>query len=160
MRFLTTVLCAVLLAGLTGRMWAAESHPAGAEVAVALAAGGAVVPAAEAEHGLPPNAVRLHDSLITNSMVVTWIVALSIILFARYATRRLQEVPSGAQNFWEWLVESLYDFLEGIVGSELIKKSFWFFATVFIFILFSNWFGLIPAWARLAGGTRANTGSR
>ena len=30
----------------------------------------------------------------------------------------MKEVPAGAQNFWEWLVESLYDFLEGIIGSD------------------------------------------
>jgi F-type H+-transporting ATPase subunit a len=41
-------------------------------------------------------------------------------------------------------VESLYEFLEGIIGSDLVKKTFWFFATVFILILATNWFGLIP----------------
>ena len=38
---------------------------------------------------------------------------------------------TGAQNFWEWLVESLYDFLEGIIGPDLVKRTFWFFATDF-----------------------------
>jgi F-type H+-transporting ATPase subunit a len=38
----------------------------------------------------------------------------------------------------------LYNFLESIIGHELVKKTFWFFATIFILILFSNWFGLIP----------------
>jgi F-type H+-transporting ATPase subunit a len=56
----------------------------------------------------------------------------------------VRDVPEGGQNFWEWLVESLHDFLEGIIGPDLVKKTFWFFATIFIFILFSNWFGLIP----------------
>src|SRR5437899_6703107 len=99
-----------------------------------------------AEHGIPQKAEPLfHDEFfITNSMVVTWIVALGLILFARLATRQMQEVPTGAQNFWEWLVESLYDFLEGIIGADLVKKTFWFFATIFIFILFTNWAGLIP----------------
>ncbi len=41
-------------------------------------------------------------------------------------------------------MESLYDFLGGIIGHDLVKKTFWFFATVFIFILFTNWAGLIP----------------
>ena len=77
-------------------------------------------------------------------MLVTWLVALALIVFARFATRTIQEVPSGAQNFWEGLVESLYEFLEGIIGQDLVKKTFWFFATIFIFILFTNWFGLIP----------------
>ena len=54
----------------------------------------------------------------------------------------MQQVPAGAQNFWEWLVEGLYNFLEGIIGPHLVKRTFWFFATIFIFILFSNWVGL------------------
>jgi len=77
-------------------------------------------------------------------MLVSWIVALAVILFAQIATRNIKTVPSGVQNFWEWLVESLYNFLESIIGHELVKKTFWFFATIFIFILFTNWAGLIP----------------
>ena len=53
-------------------------------------------------------------------------------------------MPTGAQNFWEWMVEGLYNFLESVIGTHLVKKTFWFFATIFIFILFLNWFGLIP----------------
>jgi F-type H+-transporting ATPase subunit a len=102
--------------------------------------------AVKEEHGLPQAAVPLHKGgfPITNSMVVTWIVAVLIILAARRATRRMEDVPSGAQNFWEWLVESLYEFLGDIVGSKLVRKTFWFFATVFIFLLSANWFGLLP----------------
>jgi len=81
---------------------------------------------------------------VTNSMLVSWIVALAVILFAQIATRNIRTVPSGVQNFWEWLVESLYNFLESIIGHELVMKTFWFFATIFIFILFTNWAGLIP----------------
>jgi F-type H+-transporting ATPase subunit a len=81
---------------------------------------------------------------VTNSMLASWIVALAVIVFAQIATRNIRTVPTGAQNFWEWLVESLYNFLESIIGSELVKKTFWFFATIFIFILFTNWAGLIP----------------
>lgn len=104
-------------------------------------------PAKHAEEGLPPHAVeifRIGSFPITNSMVVMWIVALGLIVFAQVATRNMKEIPSGAQNFWEWMVESLYDFLEGIIGTALVKKTFWFFATLFILILFSNWIGLIP----------------
>src|SRR5205085_11920508 len=89
---------------------------------------------------------------ITNSMLVTWIVALGIIIFAQIATRRIKPIPSGAQNFWEWLVEGLYNFLEGIIGRQLVSKTFWFFATIFIFILFVNWFGLIPGVGTIGWG--------
>jgi F-type H+-transporting ATPase subunit a len=77
-------------------------------------------------------------------MLVTWIVAVAVIVFAQLAMRNVRAVPSGAQNFCEWIVESLYEFLESILGHDLVKKTFWFFATIFIFILFTNWFGLIP----------------
>ena len=113
----------------------------GKAVAQGIAIAGA--PDGGVEHGIPQKALGLgkEEGFITNSMLVTWIVALALILFARIATRKMQEVPTGAQNFWEWLVQSLYEFLEGIIGHDLVKKTFWFFATIFIFILFTNWFG-------------------
>lgn len=89
---------------------------------------------------------------ITNSMLVTWLIAAGMIIFAQLATRKIQPVPSGAQNFWEWLVESLYKFLESIIGSDLVKKTFWFFATIFIFILFVNWLGLVPGVGTIGWG--------
>src|SRR5947209_4803439 len=91
-------------------------------------------------------------------MVVTWIVAIGLIVFAQIATRNIQQVPSGAQNFWEWLVEGLYNFLENIVGPQLVKKTFWFFATIFILILFSNWFGLIPGVGTVGWGEQTPNG--
>ena len=130
----------------------------GKAVAEGIAAEGA--PAGQPEHGIPQKALGLgkEEGFITNSMLVTWIVALALILFARMATRRMREVPAGAQNFWEWMVESLYEFLEGIIGPELVKKTFWFFATIFIFILFTNWFGLIPGVGTIGWGVPGEHG--
>lgn len=96
---------------------------------------------------------------ITNSMIVTWIVAAAVIAFAQSATRNIRAVPSGKQNFWEWLVESLYNFLESIIGRELVQKTFWFFATIFIFILFVNWFGLVPGVGTIGWGHHLANGA-
>ena len=107
------------------------------------------------EHGLSQKAVeigRVFGFPITNSMVVSWIVALGLIIFARVATRRMDQVPSGAQNFFEWLIESLYGFLEGLLGKHLVDRTFWYFATVFIFILSANWMGLIPGVGAIGWG--------
>jgi F-type H+-transporting ATPase subunit a len=82
-----------------------------------------------------------------------------LIVFAHIAGRNMQKVPSGAQNFWEWMVESLYDFLESIVGKDLMPRTFWFFATIFIFILFTNWFGLIPGVGTVGWGLDRPDGS-
>jgi F-type H+-transporting ATPase subunit a len=41
-------------------------------------------------------------------------------------------------------VESVYGYVEGLLGPRLTRRTFWFMGTVFIFILLSNWIGLIP----------------
>jgi len=120
----------------------------------ALAQDAAAPAKAEAHEGLTPNAplIDLGYFKVTNSMIATWVVAIGIIAFAQYATRNIKEVPDGAQNFWEWMVEALHNMLESIIGRELVKKTFWFFATVFIFILFTNWAGLIPGVGTIGWG--------
>ncbi len=85
-------------------------------------------------------------------MIVVWVVSLVIILFAQIATRRVRPIPSSGQNFWEWLIESLYGFFEGILGRHLTRRTFWFFATLFILILSVNWFGLIPGVGSIGWG--------
>jgi F-type H+-transporting ATPase subunit a len=99
-------------------------------------------------HGLPPAAVPVFSIgplQVTNSMVVTTIVAILLIVFAQMATKNIQEVPSGSQNFFEWLVESLFTFLEGIMGYELVKKNILVFCHTFHFhfsnqlVWFSTW---------------------
>lgn len=93
---------------------------------------------------------------ITNSMVVSWIVAIGLIVFAQFATRNMKAVPDGTQNFWEWMVEGLYSFLEDIIGPHLVERTFWFFASVFIFILSANWVGLIPGVGTIGWGHRTS----
>ena len=112
-------------------------------------------PPAEEEHGLSPKAVevgRLFSFPITNSMIVSWIAAVLLVVFAQFATRDMKHVPDRAQNFLEWLVEGLYKFLETVIGPHLVKKTFWFFASIFIFILAANWLGLIPGVGTIGWG--------
>jgi F-type H+-transporting ATPase subunit a len=117
----------------------------------------------EPHHGLTQYAVDIARPFgfpITNSMVVTWLVAAGLILFARVATRNMKQVPDGMQNFLEWLVSSVYGFLEGVIGPHLVKRTFWFFATIFIFILAANWFGLIPGVGTIGWGHQTEHGFR
>ncbi len=118
----------------------------------AAAAHGALAQAVETghgggeHHGLLPAAVKFHIGpiMVTNSMVVTVLVALIIVVFAQLATRNVTPVPKGLQNFAEWLVESMHGFVCTLLGPDMGRKTFWFFGTLFFFILFTNWFGLIP----------------
>jgi F-type H+-transporting ATPase subunit a len=51
----------------------------------------------------------------------------------------------------------MYSFFEEMLGSH-VKKSFWFFCTIFLFILFTNWFGLIPGVGTIGWGERDASG--
>ena len=121
----------------------------------------AAVAAEGQPHGLSQQAVEIARPFgfpVTNSMVVTWIVALGLIVFAQLATRRMKEVPDGLQNFLEWLIEGLYRFLEGIIGPHLVRRTFWFFGTIFIFILAANWVGLVPGIGSIGWGHQTPEG--
>lgn len=83
-------------------------------------------------------------SWISNSMIMVWIAAGLIILFCRAATKKMAMIPSGFQNFAEWLIESLYGFFGNILGEGLVKRTFWFFGATFMLILLVNYLGLIP----------------
>ena len=114
-----------------------------------------------AQHGLSQKAVEIARPFgfpITNSMVVSWIVAVGLIVFAQRSTRRMSQVPGGAQNLFEWLIEGLYGLLESIIGRHLVERTFWFFATIFIFILASNWVGLIPGVGTIGWGHQTEHG--
>ena len=116
-----------------------------------------------AAHGLPQSAVEIGRPggfPITNSMVVTWITAVLLIVLARTGTRRMTEVPGRVQNFLEWIVQSLYEFLESIIGPHLVRRTFWFFATIFIFILANNWIGLLPGVGTIGWGSQTAHGFR
>jgi F-type H+-transporting ATPase subunit a len=153
-----------VFAGLSGAaliiVGAAASGPAAptsstTETAVQAGSQAAAHTPQPAEHGLSQKAVEIARPFgfpITNSMVVTWIVAIGLIVFAQVATRKMNQVPSGAQNLLEWLVEGLYGLLESIIGRHLVEKTFWFFATIFIFILAANWVGLVPGVGTIGWG--------
>jgi len=161
-----SLLFIVLLMGLSADLTlavGAKSYGASTTLAGIAKLGAPVANPEQEEHSLPQKAVeigRVFGFPITNSMLVSWIVALGLIIFAQLATRKMEQVPSGAQNFLEWLVESLYDFLEGLLGPHLVKRTFWYFATVFIFILCANWLGLIPGLGAIGWGHQTLHGFR
>ena len=160
---LVIILGIVLLLFIGGATFkvAAQSHKAPARLPDAAAQLEPAATSEPEEHGLSQKAVeigRVFGFPITNSMVVSWIVALGLIAFARLATRRMNHVPGGAQNLLEWLIESLYGFLEALIGKHLVDRTFWYFATVFIFILSANWMGLLPGVGTIGWGEQTAHG--
>jgi F-type H+-transporting ATPase subunit a len=155
----TTKLAPLLLAAAFMSLSVSLTFPADQESRIASVVSSQAEPVAvsseRVEHALSQRAeevARFFNFSITNSMVVTWTVAIGLMAFAHVATRNMKPVPGRTQNFFEWLVESLYSFLEEIIGPHLVKRTFWFFATIFIFILATNWVGLVPGVGSIGWG--------
>jgi F-type H+-transporting ATPase subunit a len=161
-RGIVVVLLVAAITGLSAEVSFAVDAKSQPVLATSTPPAGPIEVAAEAaEHGLSAKAVELARPFgfpITNSMVVSWIVALGLIIFAQVATRNMNQVPSGAQNFLEWLVGGLYNFIADIIGPHLAERTFWFFATIFIFILSANWVGLIPGVGSMGWGQQTSHG--
>lgn len=79
----------------------------------------------------------------TNGLLTTLIVDLILILIAVSATSKMNLVPSGLQNAMEAIVEYLFNLAESVAGRAAGTYFPWA-ATIFFFVLISNWSGLIP----------------
>lgn len=80
---------------------------------------------------------------LTNTVVAVVIVDLLIIILALAATVRMKLVPSGWQNFVEMVIEYIYGLSEQVAG-KAARTYFPWVMTIFIFVIISNWSGLIP----------------
>jgi len=85
---------------------------------------------------------------ITGSIIMSWVVMAAVIIPLTIAARRLKEIPSGVQNVIEFAIESLSSFAMGI-GGPGAKRFITFFLACFLFIVVSNWSGLIPGVGRV-----------
>ncbi len=83
----------------------------------------------------------LGEKLQHVSLFIT--VGLILIIIALLVKSRISIVPGALQNVMEVFVEGIYDFVSGVIPYEA-RKHVPLIATVFIFILFSNWIGNIP----------------
>ncbi|MCU0580474.1 MAG: F0F1 ATP synthase subunit A [Desulfobacterota bacterium] len=73
----------------------------------------------------------------------TWLIMILLIILGWLATKSIQLVPAGGQNVFETVISGLENFQVEVMG-EHGRVFFPMIATFFIFIFFSNVFGLIP----------------
>lgn len=90
----------------------------------------------------------------TNSLFLSLLVSGLLIVVAVSFRSRLKLVPGGFQNVSEALFEGILNFMDSVLGERRkTEKYLPLVATIFLFILFSNWFGLLP----LVGSLGLNT---
>ena len=80
------------------------------------------------------------------TLVMTWITMAIVILIAILATRNLKMVPSGWQNVVEMVITGLHSQIDVTMGNRgrMLAP---LIITLFLFLLISNWLGLIPQMA-------------
>lgn len=83
---------------------------------------------------------------VTNSMLYGWITATFLIILFVWAMKRVKITGSrGLGAILEVGVEFIVNLLQGTLGNRrLATKLAPIFATLFFFIMFNNWLGLLP----------------
>jgi len=93
------------------------------------------------------------EYLVAPHMVYGYLAILIIVVLALLGTRRREFIPSGLQNFWELVIETLYNFTrENLPDPKHLKRDVFpmVFPLIVMFALFigiSNFMGLIPGFA-------------
>lgn len=80
---------------------------------------------------------------ITNSLLMTWVVMAILLVAAIASTSKLSLIPNNLQSIMEIVLEGLYSFFSSVVGRH-VKMIFPLVASLFLFIIISNWSGLLP----------------
>lgn len=81
---------------------------------------------------------------VTNTLLATWITIVVLLAVFFFGTRRRDLIPSGLQNFLEWMVELLLGLVESVSGKEKGRRFFPLVATFFIFIVTCNLLDIFP----------------
>jgi len=118
--------------------------------------------AEEASQGLtkyPTDLFTIAGFPISNSIIAETIACVVLITFVQIAMRAPKLVPTGAQNFVEWIVEMMSNFVENLAGRETMQRGFWYFGGLFIFILAENLLALLPGVGSIGYGFYKDDGS-
>jgi F-type H+-transporting ATPase subunit a len=82
---------------------------------------------------------------ITNSLLTCFLVMIFLITLSFFGTRVIRRIPQGLQNFLEIIIESLFNLFDSVTQDrKLTKKFFPLVATIFIFVIMSNWTEILP----------------
>lgn len=82
---------------------------------------------------------------ITNTLLTEWVVMAILIVGGYFIGKNPKLIPGKVQAAFEWLFEFVLTFMEETLGSrDMALRFFPLISTIFLFILFCNWFDFIP----------------
>ena len=85
---------------------------------------------------------------ITNTLITSLFSSVLLIAFSLFVSRRLKLTPDILQNVVEFIIETLNN-VNVVISGKGARLIFPWFATFFLFILVSNWTGLLPGFGSL-----------
>ncbi len=86
---------------------------------------------------------------ITNSIVAAWLTIIVLVVFSNAVTRRMKLIPSRLQAVLESLLGWLYDFCCSAAGEKNGRRFFPLVTTIFLFVAFNAWLGLLPGFGSI-----------
>ena len=103
--------------------------------------GNMVLPAPQAAIEVAPEEIGLGP--VTNALLTSFILSVLIVLVAWFVGRNLKLRPGGLQNVVEALIEALDNLVNQTASRTWAPRFFPICSTIFIFLLVSNWFGIL-----------------
>lgn len=86
--------------------------------------------------------LKLHGQVFLTS----WFVVAVLVIVSIAASRNIQRVPQGIQNFMEYALEFIRDLAKNQIGEKEYRAWVPFVGTLFLFIFLSNWSGALIPW--------------
>lgn len=82
---------------------------------------------------------------VTNTLLMAWAVIVFLAVIAFFVNKRMRLIPRGLQNVVEFVLEGLYNLVDSVTHDrKQTKKFFPLVATIFLFVILSNWIEVVP----------------
>lgn len=86
-----------------------------------------------------------HGFTVTNSLLLSWVAVVVIVIGSILIGRLIKRIPRGVQNYTEVIIDKALGLADSVTGSRALSMKFLpIVFPLFIFILLSNWLGLLP----------------
>ena len=99
--------------------------------------------------GVQTCALPICPLAITNTLVSTWLAVAVCGLFFWLVCRKVQFVPGRIQALVEFVIEAFLNLCTSVAGERRGRAVLPLIATIFMFILFTNWMGLLPGFGTI-----------
>ena len=87
---------------------------------------------------------------VTNALLAGWVTVAVLVTTTFLVRAQTRLIPSAIQNIFEMIIDGFLGLMEGIFGSrENAEKYFPIVGAIFLFVVTSNWLGILPGFGSL-----------